>query len=60
MFTEKSTVDEKDLVLVDTQELGEKCGKCGETLTLKVFYNRDNYQQKIECKGCGLAVWKIQ
>jgi len=58
MFTKDSDVKEEDLVLMETSELKEKCGKCNSTLTLKLYWSRKEYKQKIECKNCGLAVWK--
>lgn len=58
MFTKDSKVDEKDLVLVETQNIQEKCGACGEQLIIKVFWSKDGYQQKIECTNCGLSIWK--
>ena len=58
MFTEKSKVDEKDLVLVETQKMKEKCGSCNGDLVMKIFWSKKGYQQKIECEDCGIALWK--
>jgi len=58
MFTKDSKVKDEDLVLMETKELIEKCGKCGTVLKIKVYYSRKGYQQKIECDNCGLAIWK--
>ncbi|MHA1121305.1 MAG: hypothetical protein ACTSPC_00650 [Candidatus Heimdallarchaeota archaeon] len=58
MFTKDSDVKEEDLVLMETKELKEKCGNCNSALTLKLFWSRKEYKQKIECPKCGSAVWK--
>ncbi len=58
MFTKDSKVKEDDLVLVETKPLKEKCGHCGNELVLKLFWTKEDYQQKIECEKCGLAVWR--
>ena len=57
MFTKKSP-EEKDLVLIQTQQLQEKCGECGGELILKLYWTKDGYQQNIECKSCDLSVWR--
>ncbi len=58
MFTKDSKVDEKDLVLIETQNIQEKCGGCGEQLIIKIFWSKNGDQQKIECTKCGLGIWK--
>ncbi|NHK30319.1 MAG: hypothetical protein FK730_03135 [Asgard group archaeon] len=58
MFTKDSKVDEEDLVLIESQDLQEKCGSCGTELVLKVFWSKEGHQQKIECPKCGMAVWR--
>jgi len=58
VFTKDSKVEEKDLVLIDTQNIQEKCGACGEQLIIKVYWTKDGDQQKIECTKCGLSIWK--
>ncbi|NHJ39985.1 MAG: hypothetical protein FK731_08125 [Asgard group archaeon] len=58
MFIKDSQVDEEDLVLVESKDLEEKCGKCGSGLILKVYWSKKGHQQKIECTKCGMAVWK--
>ena len=60
MYTKKSKVDDKDLVLVETQVLQEKCGECDGQLVLKVYWSKEGYQQKIECTDCELSAWKIK
>ncbi|HUT82544.1 MAG TPA: hypothetical protein VMZ29_15210 [Candidatus Bathyarchaeia archaeon] len=60
MFTKDSKIKEEDLVLMETKIMEEKCGKCGQSLLLKIYYSRKGYQQKIECNGCGMAVWKTR
>ncbi|MBN1330596.1 MAG: hypothetical protein JXA54_14065 [Candidatus Heimdallarchaeota archaeon] len=58
MFTKDSKIKEEDLVLMETKTMEEKCGKCGQSLLLKIYYSRKGYQQKIECENCKLVVWK--
>ena len=58
MFTKDSKVEEKNLVLIETQNIQEKCGACGEQLVIKVYWSKDGDQQKIECIKCGLSIWK--
>ena len=58
MFTKDSKVKEGDLVLVETKPLEEKCGECGNKLVQKLFWSKEDYQQKIECEKCGLAFWR--
>ncbi|NHJ84830.1 MAG: hypothetical protein FK734_05175 [Asgard group archaeon] len=58
MFTKKTNVDDDDLVLMETKTLEEKCGNCGKKLTLKIYWSKEDYRQKIECEDCGIAVWK--
>jgi hypothetical protein len=58
MYTKDSKMKEEDLVLIETQDIDEKCGKCGSKLILKVFWTREDYQHKIECSKCDLAIWR--
>jgi hypothetical protein len=58
MYTKKPEGNEKDLVFVQSQELNEKCGKCGGQLVIKIFWSKNGYQQKIECLSCGMGGWK--
>ena len=60
MFTKDSKINEKELVLMETQDLQEKCGACGEQLIIKVYWSKEDYQQKIECPKCGLSIWKTK
>ena len=60
MYTKKSKVDDEDLVLVDTQTLKEKCGKCDGDLIMKIYWSKKGYQQKIECTKCGIGGWKSE
>jgi len=60
LYTKKSKVDEEDLVLMETQTLQEKCGKCNGNLILKIYWSKEGYQQKIECSDCDLSAWKRQ
>ncbi|MFW9922686.1 MAG: hypothetical protein ACFFDW_05265 [Candidatus Thorarchaeota archaeon] len=58
MFTKKSKINEEELVLMETQELQEKCGKCEGKLLLKIYWSKEDYVRKIECEKCGMAIWK--
>lgn len=58
MFTKKSKTDDENLVLVETQELEEKCGKCNTNLVLKVYWSNEGYTKQIECTKCEISVWK--
>ena len=53
-------IKESDLVLIEAKILQEKCGKCDNALTMKTFWSKKGYQQKIECTSCGLTIWKDQ
>ncbi|RLI68309.1 hypothetical protein DRO91_03650 [Candidatus Heimdallarchaeota archaeon] len=58
MFSERNQTSDEDLVLIETQNLQEKCGRCNEPLVLEIYYSKKKYQQKIVCKKCGLFFWK--
>ena len=58
MFTKKASVDEKDLVEIERQDLEEKCGSCNGKLVSKIFWSKEGHHQKIECEECGMSVWR--